>query len=192
LLRDTLGSNRAAADAFADKDQAGIGGWFLLPGDALQVSALHWFSISLTREDLPKWFDCQSLQSGITALEALAQIILLLMQVHFGRLPKQLVTSLPQMCDNQGVVAGSSKMLSKKLMFARTLQMLGYYCSKHGVRLQVPHLAGERNSWADALSRGKDKDPAFWALLDRDRHHDVQLKEIFAEPWLNAASCTGL
>jgi hypothetical protein len=118
LLRDCLGSNSAAADAFADKDRAGIGGWFLLHGDALKASALHWFSVSLLRDDLPDWFDCQSLQSGITALEALAQIILLLMQVQFGHLPKQLVTSLPQMCDKHRVVAGSAKMLSDKLMFA--------------------------------------------------------------------------
>ena len=64
----------AAADAFATKDYAGLGGWWVD-----RSACVNWFSFQITWDDLPKWFrTSSSMQSCIAALEALAQLVLLL------------------------------------------------------------------------------------------------------------------
>ena len=46
----------AAADAFADDDQAGLGGWWIEPGAELHLRNIQYFSISVQLRDLPVWF----------------------------------------------------------------------------------------------------------------------------------------
>ncbi|CAE7472172.1 Ubr3, partial [Symbiodinium pilosum] len=82
----------AAADAFAERDVAGLGGWWLPPGCALSLANVKYFSCYIRRVDLPTWFlhdddgkQVQSLQSCICALEALAQLVLLDARLRDGQ-----------------------------------------------------------------------------------------------------------
>ena len=51
----------AAADASAEQDTAGLGGWWLMPGKALCASNILWFEIQLSRDMLPRWSGRQTI-----------------------------------------------------------------------------------------------------------------------------------
>eukprot|EP00435_Cladocopium_sp_Y103_P069545 s709_g33.t1 len=147
----------AAADAFAEGPNWGIGGWFLCPSDKLAAGNIWWFSVQLKAGDLPPWFKSSSgdLQGCIAALEALAQLVLLAcQQQHFAIHSASQWVSLRQWCDNMGVVASSHKGLSLKQPLARVLQSIALFASEHHLTPHLRHVAGERNVWADRLSRG--------------------------------------
>ena len=59
-----------------------------------------------------------------------------------------------QLCDNAGVSALSGKLLTSAEPLNYVLQAIGFYCCHLGVALHSNHIAGEKNRWADALSRG--------------------------------------
>ena len=61
---------------------------------------------------------------------------------------------------------------------SHVLQTLGYFCCKHGAALHTSHIAGIRNEWADALSRGS-------VPRDFSAHgqRSLDLLAILAEPW---------
>ena len=82
-----------------------------------------------------------------------------------------------QLCDNAAVAASTQKMLSLKAPLAFVLQAISYHAVAHGVQLTSAHCAGERNGWADDLSRGKVS--GFNLLL----RVEFDLMEILAEPW---------
>ena len=97
----------------------------------------------------------QCLQKCIAALEGLAQVVLFVLGAKEEQLvPGQLVVAMAQLCDNQGIVAASAKMLSLKKPLDYILQALGFFPSKFGTALHISHVAGDRNVWADQLSRG--------------------------------------
>ena len=154
------GSHLGAADAFADAAIAGIGGWWLSRGKDLAPENVCWFQFLLDATTLPSWFRAEksgSLQRCIGALEALAQLVLFLLQVKEEKLDGNLGTvtlQFRQLCDNASVTASTFKMLSMKAPLSHMLQTLGYFCCKHGAALHTSHIAGIRNEWADALSRG--------------------------------------
>ena len=106
--------------------------------------AVHWFSISVTPESFPSWFteSSKSLQSCISALEALAQMVLLAGRAQAHTAPKHCVLRFPR------------KQLSMSKPMCFILQATGFYCSKFGVALSSQHIDGTRNFWADALRRG--------------------------------------
>ena len=68
-------------------------------------------------------------------------------------------------------------MLSLKAPLAFVLQAISYHAVAHGVQLTSAHCAGERNGWADDLSRGKRS--GFNPLL----RVEFDLMEILPEPW---------
>ena len=183
------GGCSAAADAWADEDIAGIGGWWLPPGASCHPANIHWFSWQLTREDLPKWFKAEDssslqLQSSICALEALAQLVLLLLRVKQGSFHgSRCNIALRQQCDNAGVVFSTKKGLSQKKPLCWILQALGFWSCKHGLVLKVSHVAGVRNDWAEWLSRGRSKNPKFWDSLSADKQQSLDLLEILQRPW---------
>ena len=115
----------AAADAFAEGDVAGLGGWWLPPGHDLDLANIQYFAISLKRSDLPAWFchdndgkQVPSLQSCICALEALAQLVLLDVRLSAGEVKASLGRiCVRQQCDNFGVVCSTSKGLSMRRPF---------------------------------------------------------------------------
>ena len=145
-----------AADAFATEHTGGLGGWWAGAGAHPEKCAVHWFSISVTPESFPSWFTelSNSLQSCISALEALAQLVLLVGRAQAHTAPKHCVLRFHQLRDNAGAAACSRKQLSMSKPMCLILQATGFYCSKFGVTLSSQHIDGTRNSWADARSRG--------------------------------------
>ena len=174
----------AAADAFATGGTAGIGGWFLPEGLPLAVSSIIWFSISLDARSLPDWFaaDGADLETKICALVALAQLVLLVMQVREAAgsrcRPNVGCIALRQQSDNLGVVCLSAKGLSMKEPLASILQATAVFCTQEHLNLRISHLAGSRNCWADALSRGASHDAAFWSQLSPARRRRLDWRSI--------------
>ena len=170
----------AAADAYADESHAGLGGWWLPSGCQLDVTQIRWFSFHVRRSDLPVWFICgekgtqkPSLQALICALEALAQLILLVLQRQDGLVANAGRVVVRQFCDNLGVVGATSKGFSMKEPVAAVLQAAAVYCMREKINLRVSHVAGTRNEWADKLSRGPAAYPAFWRRLAKDLRRSV-------------------
>ena len=176
-LATTAGiSGAAAADAFAEGDQAGLGGWWIEPGEHIHPRNIRYFAISLRLRDLPAWFlkplekGDRNLQPLIAAFEALAQLVLL--ECRCLSLPRTGDVgwlAMRQECDNMGVVGASAKGMSLKEPLASVLQSAGLFCAEHGLDLRITHVAGVRNKWADALSRGYAVDAEFWDMLDERR-----------------------
>ena len=171
-----------AADAYATEADAGLGGWWLPTGCTLAPQNALWFQISLQHGDLPAWF-CSpqsNMQCRIAALEALAQLVLLILQVQETAAPQvqSILVQVPQLCDNAAVASLSSKMLSQKNPLSYMLQAIGYFSCKLGVILQVSHIAGVRNIWADMLSRGRV--PEGFNVANR---RCIDLAKVLTEPW---------
>ena len=175
----------AAADAFADGHKAGVGGWWLRPGCELRPENICWFSYAVTAEELPEWFvGPQGMESVICALEALAQLILcalILREEPLGRRPAHVGRlAVRQHCDNTGVVGAIAKGSSMTPALAGILQATAKLCLRHGIALKISHVAGERNPWADALSRGRCKDPAFWKRLDGSKRRYLDWSQLLS------------
>lgn len=173
-----------AADAFATSTTAGIGGWWVSAGLSPSAANVQWFSFQLSRKDLPAWFRClesSSLQSCIVALEALAQLVLLVLRCRSAPGESKCVLRFAQLCDNQAVTFATLKMLSTKQPLCYVLQALGFYCCEYRVALTCSHVAGVRNEWADCLSR--DVVPAGFNIEFR-RSLDIQ--DLLSKPWFSA------
>ena len=166
-----------AADAFATTSVAGVGGWWAPTAESARQDQVFWFSISLGKWNLPEWLICEKLQSYIASFEALGQLLLLLGRVRGIKSPAHHVLLMRQLCDNAAVAASTQKMLSLKAPLAFVLQAISYHAVAHGVQLTSAHCAGERNGWADDLSR--EKVSGFNPLL----RVEFDLMEILAEPW---------
>lgn len=69
-------------------------------------------------------------------------------------------------------------MLSLKQPRDFVLQVLGFFCYRFGVALHTTHVAGERNVWADELSRGKVPS-GFVAGNQRS----LDLLDLLEQPW---------
>ena len=166
-----------AANAFATTSVAGVGGWWAPTAESTRQDQVFWFSIFLSKCNLPEWLICEKLQSYIASFEALGQLLLLLGRVRGIKSPAHQVLLVRQLCDNAAVAASTQKMPSLKALLAFVLQAISYHAVAHGVQLTSAHCAGERNGWADDLSRGKVS--GFNPLL----RVEFDLMEILAEPW---------
>ena len=71
------------------------------------------------------------------------------------------------------MVCATSKGLSLKQPLASVLQAAALLCLQHQVTLRVSHVAGVRNEWADALSRGFAADADFWSQLQAENKYDA-------------------
>ena len=168
LVEEAGPSCVAAADAFADANICGIGGWFLPPGAVLHPRNVFYFSFLINKDELPAWFVASGkpLQRYIAALEALAQLVLLSCQQQTLSLDGGLRwVSLRQSCDNAGVVSASNKGMSMQQPLAGVLQAIALFAARHQLLLRMTHVAGTRNEWADTLSRGLVSNP-LWDMLD--------------------------
>lgn len=124
------------------------------------------------------------MQKCIAALEGLAQVVLLVLRAKEEQLvPGQFVVAMAQLCDNQGTVAASAKMLSLKQPFDYILQALGFFCSKFGTAPHISHVAGDRNVWADQLSRGN-----LPYGFCRRQERTLDLLDMLEEPWRDAST----
>jgi hypothetical protein len=181
-----LNSYISAADAFAEGTMAGIGGWASLSSEALAPNSIHWFAIQVNSSDLPNWMTSEnelSLQRVISSLEALAQLCLLALYHDVWHHGSHMEFSIPQQCDNQGVVFSSSRHLSMKSPLAEVLQCAGYWSSKWGCSMSVSHVAGSRNDWADVLSRGPSMNPELWKKLNPNLRFQPNIHSLVLEPF---------
>ena len=164
----------AAADARADGDTVGIGGWISTS------SQFCWFAQQWTMSEVRRRYPklTQPAQTYIACFETLAQLALAMMAKH--RLTaKHWKFCLPTASDNTSAEAGTNKLFTTAQPLCDFLQDVAAWSACNHVRLQVTHVAGEKNTWADELSRNK---------LHRFAHR-AQQRHWFTLPQL--ASSTG-
>ena len=141
---------RAAADAFAEGEQFGIGGWIIT---SRQVG---WFSAQFTMSELKHYVPNlnKDAQKYICAFEVLAQLGLLMMGYEM-MLCDSLQICLPSSSDNTAAESGINRRLSTKEPTSTFLQLMSQYAMQRQIHLMVTHISGNINSWADDLSRDK-------------------------------------
>ena len=165
-----------AADAWADATVAGLGGWF-----CDRNGELRWFHLQLVATDFPAdWEWPQTMQSGISALELLAQQVLVQLQGSSG-----LRVVLHQFSDNMGAVGTVAKGLCTKFPLGAALMNLSCVCLSQDCELVLSHLAGERNEEADQLSRlnsGMPLSDALQAKFHEGNRMHIAASDVF-RPW---------
>ena len=143
-------SSLARADAMAEGDQVGIGGW---------VSTKHglaWFAETYTMEEIRTiWpFLTKNAQKYIACFETIAQLALAMTaKAHLGH--TRLSLCLPSESDNTPTEGGVNKLFTTSWPLSEFLSLIASWSSANGVTLQVSHVAGAHNEWADDLSRGR-------------------------------------
>ena len=128
----------------------GIGGWLST------ARSFVWFSEIFSDEDIrQQWPQLSgSLQPYIGCFETLAQLAL-------AQCTWQLLRSrharfvLPSASDNTSAESGLNKLFSTAEPLGTFLRLAATWAHLHRVQFQVEHLAGEKNTWADAMSRGR-------------------------------------
>jgi hypothetical protein len=143
----------AAADAFADETEAGIGGWISLDGGG-DPSKYLWFQLRIGPGDFPAaWELHKNPQRNIAFYELIAQVALIFCRKSIST---KISVSLKHLCDNLGDVASANKLFSTKPPVRFALQLLSAYAIKFHCTLELQHLSGNLNDIADDLSRFKD------------------------------------
>ena len=141
-------SSLARADAMAEGDQVGIGGW---------VSTKHslaWFAEAYTMEEIRAFwpFLTKDAQKYIACFETLAQLALAMTaQAHHGH--SRLSLCLPTESDNTPTEGGVNKLFTTSWPLSQFLSLVASW--SNGLTIQVSHVAGAHNEWADDLSRGR-------------------------------------
>ncbi|CAE7041542.1 unnamed protein product [Symbiodinium sp. CCMP2592] len=155
----------AFADARADGELIGIGGFIAFPSGAYiwfsqawQLSDLSVLSLELRRPA----------HKDIACYETLAQIAL----VHAYRsvFPSgRVAVRLPSFPDNASTEALGAKLYTAKWPLGAFAQKLSLISAASGIELDISHIAGEKNDDADLLSRWNQTDslPDKWRKEDR-------------------------
>ena len=167
-------SGLCVANAFAAGSQAGIGGVIYFPS-----GVCRWFSLPLHSSDfdqlhIPVHDD---LQKDIAALETLAQIALVYIAVKSfpgARIPIR----VPTLSDNTGAESISNKLFTTQMPLALFLEKLCLIiCSSH-IGVEVQHIPGRDNEYADALSRWSNSGDPPHNFLVHDRFQ-LQLSDLW-------------
>ncbi|CAE7572172.1 unnamed protein product [Symbiodinium sp. CCMP2592] len=140
----------ARADAMAEGDRVGIGGWITTK------HSMAWFAEAWTMDEVRStWpFLTKDAQKYIACFETLAQLALA-MTARERHAFSQFSVCLPSQSDNTPSEAGINKLFTTSWPLSQFLQLIAKWSSCHGVDLQVSHVAGAHNQWADDLSRGR-------------------------------------
>ncbi|CAE7261995.1 unnamed protein product [Symbiodinium sp. CCMP2592] len=140
----------ARADAMAEGDRVGIGGWITTK------HSMAWFAEAWTMDEVRStWpFLTKDAQKYIACFETLAQLALA-MTARERHAFSQFSVCLPSQSDNTPSEAGINKLFTTSWPLSQFLQLIASWSSCHGVDLQVSHVAGAHNQWADDLSRGR-------------------------------------
>ena len=140
----------AAADAMAEGETVGIGGWLSTAQQFL------WFSETWSMTEIRKHWPSlnKHAQAYIACFETLAQLALAMLA--YRRLQcKHFRFVLPAASDNTAAEAGVNKLFTTTEPLSQFLKQVAAWSARHDVELAVTHLAGEKNQWADELSRNK-------------------------------------
>ena len=140
----------AAADAMAEGDTVGIGGWISAS------SEFFWFSESWSMTEVRSHWPqlTKSAQPYIACFETLAQLALAML-AHRRLHSRHFNFVLPTASDNTAAEAGINKLFTTTEPLCIFLKLVASWSARHNVHLAVSHLAGEKNVWADELSRSK-------------------------------------
>ena len=140
----------ARADAMAEGDSVGIGGWITTR------HSMGWFAEAFSMQEIRQvWpFMSKDAQRYIACFEALAQLALA-MCARERHACSHLAVCLPSGSDNTPTEGGVNKLFTTSWPLSVFVGLLASWCSAHGMHLQVSHVAGARNQWADDLSRGR-------------------------------------
>ena len=168
----------AAADAMAQQHTVGIGGWIIT------ASQCAWFSESWSMQHIRTvWPQLQEdAQKYIACFETLAQLAFAMM-AHQCCASKQWSFALPSASDNSPTEAGLDRLWSTAEPLRTFLKLAAAWAARHHVTFNVTHIAGEKTTWADALSRGK---PTAFAKRPQQR------RRIKLEHFLDATGCITL
>lgn len=160
---------RAAADAFAEGDSFGVGGWIITS------TSIGWFSEQWNMQQLRRFKPelTKDAQKYISALEILAQLLLLMTGYNIIKC-HSLQLCLPSSSDNTAAESSVNRNLSTKEPASSFLQLISEYAMQKHIRLLVSHIPGHLNTWADDLSRDKLEQ---WLRYPRYR---VALSDVFA------------
>ena len=141
---------KAAADAWAEGDGFGIGGWIITS------TQIVWFSEQFSLAELKRYMPklTKDAQKYICAFEILAQLALVMAAARHLRL-QHLSVTLPSASDNTAAEAGANKLLTTRWPASEFLAMLGDFAFQQHIHLAVSHTPGQRNEWADDLSRNR-------------------------------------
>ena len=140
----------AAADARADGDIVGIGGWFV------SAPQCAWFAEQWNNTEILDLWPAlhKPAQRYIACFETLAQLALA-MTAHKVLDAKHWKFALPSASDNTASEAGCDKLWSTAEPLGTFLKMAASWPARRRVELLVTHLAGEKNTWADELNCGR-------------------------------------
>ena len=149
LNRATSLTVNAAADAFADENEMGIGGWISID------SSIFWFSQKWNKVDLEKFLPISKcLQRYITSWEALAQLCIILM-VHSKCTYRPGIINIQSGSDNTGAEANVNHGFSTTEILSDIIKLVSIKQIQFNTLLNVHHIPGEKNIKADDLSRGR-------------------------------------
>ena len=138
LRTPTRLSLAAEADALAEGDSSGLGGYILWPS-----GRNFWFSLRLSAADWAEVTDLfpAPLQSHISALELLAQLLLL--WCAFAALPAARGLCRAQLrCDNSGAEACADKGLSSVRSMSEVVKKFLSFQAWAGIQAEIEHIPG--------------------------------------------------
>jgi len=161
----TQWTGSCVADAYAAGQSCGIGGLIIFPS-----GQCSWFSLQLhvsefQQLNIPVH---QDLQRDISSLETLAQIALVYIASRFfpgARIPIR----IPTLSDNSTAEAVANKLFSTNMPIALFLEKLSLLISSSSLEVDVTHIPGHDNVFADALSRWNGEGSPPHHFLHHDR-----------------------
>ena len=150
------------ADAHAEGDSLGIGGWAGFPDETWDRSNFRWYSLQFNTSVFPKEWNIPEACVGtsgqieghriIAGLETLAQTVLLVMA-------RDLLANccgpcyLPVESDNAPTVGALNKIFSNKWPLAHFVLNFHQWAIRCNFQAEVSHVKGIDNDYADELSR---------------------------------------
>ncbi len=84
---------------------------------------------------------------------------------------------LRQLCDNAPSIGAINKLHSMAMPLGIVLQAIAHHASIRNASVAVSHIAGERNVWADRLSR-PDLYSEFASQLSADRQRAMDARDV--------------
>ena len=82
--------------------------------------------------------------------------------------------TLPQLSENTAAEAASNKLFTTAKPLKWFIQNMASWCVAHNVQVEVNHVAGDLNDWADQLSR-PERRASFVEQLDPNKVVDIDL-----------------
>ena len=177
------------ADAHAEGNSLGIGGWAGFPDEAWNRSTFRWFSLQFNVADFPPDWNIEAACLGdkgrieghriIAGLETLAQTVLLVMARDF------LANScgpcfLPMESDNAPTVGAVNTIFSNKWPLAHFVLNFHHWSIQCSFQAEATHVKGVDNDYADELSRLDSMHEILRPGWGKPNHFKFDLQEVLS------------